>query len=210
MASLGSRQKPKPGKSLQEDLGGASNFAFSNENWLEEGFLLFQESTGDFARYFWIGQPLVIESEMGPPNQSPAFGPCADKMMTVLLDLAGVREENGIRPHSLKVATISGLMGEIAKGKKNLSQLAPQGNYRAATSHDMGMAYSRNLAQQQQIFLSKFAQKTSRGDTNAESPPNDLPEFSEISQGGGSSLNKEFHVVKPMDWDLSILQKENL
>ena len=80
--------------------------------------------------------------------------------MTVLLDLAGVREENGLRPHSLKVTTISAIMGEIFKGKANLAQLAVQGNYRAATAQDMGKVYSRNSAQQQQqqIFVSKFAQ----------------------------------------------------
>ena len=106
-------------------------------------------------------------------------------MMTVLLDLAGVREENGIMPHSLKVTTISAIIGEIVKGKENLAQLAAQGNYRAVTSRDMGNVYSRNSAQQQQhIFVSKFAQKSFSENTNADGPPNDLPGFSEKVQGG--------------------------
>ena len=70
---IGFAAKPEArGKSEGRPLG-ASNFAFSNENWLAGGFLLSQESTGGFARDFWIGQPLVMESEIGFPNQARAF-----------------------------------------------------------------------------------------------------------------------------------------
>ena len=82
-------------------------------------------------------------------------------------------------------------MGEIAKGNANSDQLAARGNYRAATAQDMGEVYSRILAQQQQIFLSRFAQKTFNENPNAECSPNDLPGFSENVQGAGSTLIQE-------------------
>ena len=104
-------KKPKPVESLKEDIAGAIDFAFSNEKWLSGGFLLFQENTWDCARGFWIVQPLVLESEIGFPNQVPAFWHCANKMMSVLLPFADFHEDRGIRPHILKVETISALMG---------------------------------------------------------------------------------------------------
>ena len=129
-------------------------------------------------------------------------------MRTVLLDLAEFREDHGIRPHSLKVPTISAIMGEIAKGNANLAQLAVQGNYRAAAAQDMGNAHSRNLAQQQ-IFVSRFDQNTFEGNTNAEGSPNDLPKFSEKVQWVGSSLNQEVSGKRPTDRDLSILRQRD-
>ena len=73
-------------------------------------------------------------------------------------------------------------MGEIVKGKANLSQLAAQGNYREGTARDMGKVYSRNLAQQQ-LFVSKFAQKSFSENRNAEGREIDIPDFAEKSQG---------------------------
>ena len=103
------------------------------------GVHLFKENSGGFPRDFWIGHPLFMESEMGFFNQSPAFWSCADKMMTLLLERADfLEEDHGIRPHSLKVTTISSLMGEIIQGRANLAQLAVQRNYRALTAQDMG------------------------------------------------------------------------
>ena len=90
--------------------------------------------------------------------------------------------------------------------KANLAQLAAQGNYRAATAQDMEKVYSRNLAQQQ-IPVSKLAQKSFSENTNADGLPNDIPEFSEKVQGGGDTINLEVHGEKPLGWDLSILQK---
>ena len=58
--------------------------------------------------------------------------------MTVLLERANYLEEHSIRPHSLKVTTISALMGEIVKGKGDLAQLSARGNYRADTAKEMG------------------------------------------------------------------------
>ena len=63
-------------------------------------------------------------------------------MMILLLERADFMESDGVRPHSLKVTTISALMGGIAKGKENIAQLAAQGNYRAFSAQDMGKVYS--------------------------------------------------------------------
>ena len=76
-------------------------------------------------------------------------------------------KKNGITPHSLKVATISAIMGEIVKGKANLAQPAAQENYRAANAQDMRKVYPGNSAQQK-IFVSEFAQKSFIENTNAE------------------------------------------
>ena len=96
--------------------------------------------------------------------------------------------------------------GGVADGQANLSQLAARGNYRAATTQDMGNVYSRNSAQRQ-IPASKFAQKNPNGYKDAESVTNDLPGFSEIGQGGGTSINTEVLGEKPIDWELSCLGK---
>ena len=103
-------------------------------------------------------------------------------MMSVLLSLADLHGDHGIRPRSLKVTTIAVLMGEIVKGKANLPQLAARGNYRAVDAQDMGKVYSRNLAQRQ-ISVAEFPQKISSGDANADSLPIDIQKFSETSQG---------------------------
>ena len=126
--------------------------------WLSEGYQLFLADSGDFCRYFWIGQPIISESEICFPNQDHAFWSCANKMVNILLLLSAYKEDHGIRPHSLKVTTISTLMDEIDKGNENLSHLATQGNYRAAAVQDMGEVYSRNLAQHQ-ISVSELARK---------------------------------------------------
>ena len=124
--------------------------------------------------------------------------------MTFLLERADFFEEHGIRPHSLKVTTISALMGEIAKGKGNLAQLSVQGNYRAATAQEMGKIYSRNIANQQ-LFVSKYAQKTVKENQNAEILPPDLPDFKEVSRGDNALLTKEVQGGKPLDWALDLL-----
>ena len=95
--------------------GGPSNFSFSNEKWLADGRVLFQNNTGGSPRDFWIGRPLVSESELGFPNRAPAFWPCANKMMSLLLFLAYRTEDHGIRPLSLKVTTIDLLTGQLPK-----------------------------------------------------------------------------------------------
>ena len=77
--------------------------------------------------------------------------------MIYLLELVGHPKGHGIRPNSFKVTTISVLMTESALGQANLSQLAIQGYYRAATAQDMAKVYSRNLARQQ-LSVSDFAQ----------------------------------------------------
>ena len=105
---------------------GASNLAFSNEKWLADGFNLFKQESGDLARDYWIAQPLFMESEAGFSNQAPAFWSCANKMMTFLLERAEFFEEHGIRPHSLKVKTISALMGgNCQRGRKSCTIGSP-------------------------------------------------------------------------------------
>ena len=90
---------------------GASNFAFSNEKWMEDGYILSRQHSGNIDRDFWIGHPMFLETEMGLSNHAPAFWSCANKMMTIPLERANYLEEHSIRPHSLKVTTISALMG---------------------------------------------------------------------------------------------------
>ena len=94
-------------------------------------------------------------------NQAPALWSCADKMMTCLFFQAGRPDGRGIRPRSLNVATISVSMTEVIKGRANLSQLAIQGNYRAAATHDMDKVYSRNFPNRK-IFVSQLGQKILR------------------------------------------------
>ena len=96
--------------------------------------------------------------------------------------LAEYKGDHGIRPHSLKVTTISTLIEEIAKGNANFPHLAIRGNYRAVTAHAMEQAYSRNLAQQKIVF-SKLSQKAFEENQTAASLTTDLPEFSEKTQG---------------------------
>ena len=118
---------------------GASNYAFSNEKWMLDGYNLFMSNTGSLMRDFWIGQPLFSAAQNCFSNQAPAFWSIANKMMAFLLKRVNFNEEDhGIRPHSLKVTSISALMNEIVKGKGNLAQLSAQGNYRAVTASDMG------------------------------------------------------------------------
>ena len=76
--------------------------------------------------------------------------------MAYLLEVAEGPGRRGIRPRSLKVATISALMTEAAKGQANLPKLAIQGNYRAVAAQDMAKVYSRNIAHQ--LFVSGFEQ----------------------------------------------------
>ena len=77
--------------------------------------------------------------------------------MTYLLELAGRPESHGIGPRSLKVATISVLMADVADGQADLPQLTIQGNYRSATAKNMARVYSRNHAHRK-LFLSDFDQ----------------------------------------------------
>ena len=101
--------------------------------------------------------------------------------MTSLLFQAGHPESHGVRPHSLKVTTISTLMTEVIKGRANLSQLAIQGNYMDVAAQDMANVYSRNLAQRQ-IFVSRLAQKAFRRNRNVESLTTDPPEIADECQ----------------------------
>ena len=84
---------------------------------------------------------------------------------------------HGIRPHSLKVTTISTFLTEIAKGIANLPQLAIQGNYRAVAAQDMAKVYSRNLANRQ-IFVSRVAQRDFKENRNVDSRTTDPPGIS--------------------------------
>ena len=123
---------------------------------------MFRNDSGEFGRDFWIVPPL--EYEVGGFNQVPAFWPCANKMMTCLLEADGLPEGHGVRPHSLKVAEISALMTGVAEGQANLSQLAIRGNYRAFAAQDMDKVYSRNIAHRK-LAVSDFAQSAFRRDT---------------------------------------------
>ena len=123
---------------------GSSRYAFSNEKRLQDGYGLFENESVDFSLDCWIGHHPIIEYELGFPNHAHAFWSCADKMMTCLLLQSERPDGHGIRPHSLKVATISTWATEVIRGEANLPQLAIQGNYRADTAQDMAKVYSRN------------------------------------------------------------------
>ena len=116
--------------------------------------------------------------------------------MILLLEGSDFWEENGIRPRSLKVTTISALTGEIVTGKANLAQLAAQWNYRAVDDQDMRNGYSRNLAHQQ-LFVSNFAQKSFIGNQNADGLNANVPDFAGKSHGDSASLNIEVHGRNP-------------
>ena len=147
---------------------GGSRCAFSNDKWLRDGFQLFQNESVDLSRDFWIGEPLVIGSELCFPNQAPAFWSREDKVLSCLLFQEGRPEGHVERPRNLKVTTISTLMTEVIKGHANLSHLAIQGNYREVTAQNVNKVYPRNLAHRQ-ISASRFAQKAVRVNRGAES-----------------------------------------
>ena len=161
----------------------------------------------DFSRDFWVGKPLIVESELAPPNHSPAFWYCSDKTMTRLLFHVGRPNGHGIRQHSLNVTTISVLMTEVIKGHANLSQLAFQGNYRAATVHDMVKVYSRNLAHRK-IFASKWARGAFKENKDAESIVEDPSVFLGECLLDKTPLAEEFQGLEPADWPLDILKRE--
>ena len=119
----------------------------------------------EFSLDFWIRRPL--ESEVGNFNRAPAFWPCANKMVTYLLEADGHPECHGVRPRSLRVTTISALTTEVAKGQENLSQLAIRGNYRVVADQDMARAYPRNIAQRQ-LSASGFSTRAFQNDTSIE------------------------------------------
>ena len=77
-------KKPKRGECLEEDPGGASDFSFSNEKWMLDGYKLFMSHSGNLNRDFWICQPVFLGTQSGFSNQAPAFWPIANKMMTTL------------------------------------------------------------------------------------------------------------------------------
>merc|ERR1712112_708539 len=145
---------------------------------------------------------MVSEVQNGFFNNAPAFWSIANKLMTILLDRVNFQEEgHGIRPHSLKVTTISALTTEIVKGKGNLAQLSAQWNYRAITAADMGKIYSRNIAQQQ-LYVSKFSQKAVKENQNAEPAlaVANVPDFEEVKNPEDSNAwSKEVDGEKPRE-----------
>ena len=125
--------------------------------------------------------------------------------MTYLLFLEGHQDGHGLRPRSLKFATISTLTGEVTRGRENLSRLAIRCNYRAFAAQDADKVYSRNSAQRQ-IFVPKFAQKEFRGNKAAESISDDPSVFSEECLLGETPPGAEFQGRKPADWERSMLK----
>ena len=70
----------------------------------------------------------------------------------------------------------------------------------------MGKVYSRNIVQQQ-VFVPKYAQKSAKGNQNAEGLSTDVPDSKEIPHGGNAALVSEVQGGKPTDWALAILKK---
>ena len=84
------------------------------------------ESPG-YRKDFWICQPLEADG-----MRFAAFAasrPCANRMLTYLLDLVGHPKGHGARPLILKGATISPLMGDVVKGHANSPPLATPCEY---------------------------------------------------------------------------------
>ena len=172
---------------------GASDYAYSNEKWMLDGYTLFISRSGNLNRDFWIGQPMFSEIQNGFFNNAPAFWSIANKLMIILLARVNFQEAgHGIRPHSLKVTTISALTTEIVKGNGNLAQLMAQGNYRAITAADMGKIHSRNIAQQQ-LYVSKFSQKAVKENQNVEPAlaVANVPDFEEIKNPEDSKVRSK-------------------
>ena len=81
---------------------------------------MFRNDSAGLSRDFWICRPLANESESAIAYRAvPAFRYLANKMMAYLLEIAGCPDGHGVRPHSLKVTTISAQMTEVAKGHEN-------------------------------------------------------------------------------------------
>ena len=183
--------------------------------WLRDGIELFKNESGDLSRDFWIGRALVIESELGFPNQSHAFWSCANKVMPSLLFQAEKPECHWIRPHSQKVTTISTLItAVIIKGQADLSQLAIQGNYGAVAAQDMDKVYSRHMAHHHhhhhhhhQICVSRLAQKSCQGNRGVEFIADGPPGISEECLTGKKSTRADFLGRKPVDRAIDILKK---
>ena len=103
--------------------------------------------------------------------------------MIRLIFQAGRHAGHGIRPHSLKVTTISTLMTEIAKGNAKFPRLTIRRNYRAIAAQDAANVYSRNLPHRE-IFVSRSAQGPFKENRNAEPLTTDPPEISDGNQIG--------------------------
>ena len=43
---------------------GESHYAFPNEEWIRKGYAMFKNDFVDFSRGYWIGRPLILESEL--------------------------------------------------------------------------------------------------------------------------------------------------
>ena len=148
---------------------------------------------------FRICRPLESEGKNFTP--CPLFWVCTDKMMTYLLHLLGRPEGHGIRPRSLKAATISAPTIEEAQCRSDLSQLAIRGNYRSVDAKAMAKVYSTNLANRQ-LPASIFARGISQNNTSLESAI-DPPVFpGDTQQRGVGDFEVEFHCLKPHDWAL--------
>ena len=66
-----------------------SHYAFSKKAWIRTVYEMCRNYSCEFNRDFWIGQPLMYESEFRTFNHSSEFWHCSDKMMTYLLGIAG-------------------------------------------------------------------------------------------------------------------------
>ena len=82
---MGLRQRQNLGGVAEGRPWGASNYAFSNEKWMLDGYNLFMSNTGSLMRDFWIGQPLFSAAQNCFFNQAPAFWSIANKTMAFLL-----------------------------------------------------------------------------------------------------------------------------
>ena len=96
---------------------------------------------------------------------APSFRTRANEMIPDLFPNASHPDGHYIRPHSLRVTTISALMREVVVGNSKLRQLAAQWNYRAHSAHGVWVIYSRNETQQQ-LHASKFAHREYAADDN--------------------------------------------
>ena len=150
-----SRQKQKTRSGPEVVDWGLSLFlCYKRSRMIKTGYAVFIERPGEYKRYFRIGRP--FGDTRNGFNLAPAFWPCTDKMRIVsLLRAVGRPEGHGIRPHSLKVTTISALMTKVARWNADSPKLATRRNHWYVTANDVAIIYSRNVAQK--LFVSNLA-----------------------------------------------------
>ena len=115
-------------------------------------------------------------------NQAPSSWSFANKMMILLLERADFWGENGIRPHSLKVTTISALMGGLSKEKRILRNWRPSGTIGKSRPKTWGSLFAKFSSDA--TFCPEFrpGNRLSKN-RNADGLNSNIPDFAENLTG---------------------------